>query len=56
MESIPLIPESILAFENKKTCVLKWLGHRASYPGGSASDSGPGLVLDRSSLAKVTDR
>ncbi|MED6221813.1 hypothetical protein PIB30_058299 [Stylosanthes scabra] len=34
----------------------KRLGHRASCPRGSASDSGPGLVLDRSGLAKVTDR
>ncbi|MED6151744.1 hypothetical protein PIB30_085374, partial [Stylosanthes scabra] len=34
----------------------KRLGHRASCPPGSASDSGPGLVLDRSGLAKVTDR
>ncbi|MED6221971.1 hypothetical protein PIB30_059979 [Stylosanthes scabra] len=34
----------------------KRLGHRASCPQGSASDSGPGLVLDRSGLAKVTDR
>ncbi|MED6149958.1 hypothetical protein PIB30_067589 [Stylosanthes scabra] len=34
----------------------KWLGHRASCPRGSVSDSGPGLVLDRSGLAKVTNR
>ncbi|MED6124044.1 hypothetical protein PIB30_055269 [Stylosanthes scabra] len=35
---------------------LSDLGHRASCPQGSASDSGPGLVLDRSGLAKVIDR
>ncbi|MED6187985.1 hypothetical protein PIB30_081692 [Stylosanthes scabra] len=41
-------------YDNEKD--RKRLGHRARCPRGSASDSGPGLVLDRSGLAKVTDR
>ncbi|MED6115656.1 hypothetical protein PIB30_092767 [Stylosanthes scabra] len=41
-------------YDNEKD--RKQLGHRDSCPRGSASDSGPGLVLDRSGLAKVTDR
>ncbi|MED6122680.1 hypothetical protein PIB30_042078 [Stylosanthes scabra] len=45
-------PPSI--YDNEK--YRKRLGHRASCPRGSASDSGPGLVLDRLDLAKVTDR
>ncbi|MED6221811.1 hypothetical protein PIB30_058297 [Stylosanthes scabra] len=43
-----------IIYDNEKD--RKRLGHRGSCPRGSASDSGPGLVLDRSGLAKVTDR
>ncbi|MED6153263.1 hypothetical protein PIB30_100198 [Stylosanthes scabra] len=45
-------PPSI--YDNEKD--RKRLGHRASCPQESASDSDPGLVLGRSGLAKVTDR
>ncbi|MED6111456.1 hypothetical protein PIB30_052469 [Stylosanthes scabra] len=41
-------------YDNEK--YRKRLGHRASCPRGSASDSSPGLVRDRSGLAKVTDQ